>query len=95
MGDNEPSGEPGEPGWYRIMSSPGRPVRYWDGERWHADEDAQDDDDGLPPPSREVFRHERRTVVERLIDETGARPGEGIPFHELYLRRKNSKKYDW
>ncbi len=83
--------EPETPGWYRVMSLPSRPLRYWDGEEWF---DLEEPDESLPSSS-EVFRHERNTAAERAIGRTGARAGEGIPFHELYLRRTSKKKHNW
>lgn len=62
-------------------------LRYWDGERWL-------DEPEWVPPSRDVVETERAARLEEAVRRTGARPGEGIPFHELYLRR-SSKKGNW
>lgn len=77
------------PGWYSVdVADESGPVRYWDGSDWQ-ERPAQ------VPPSRDVIETERRTKLEEAVRRTGARPGEGIPFHELYLRRRNTKKGNW
>lgn len=74
------------PGWYPIDDDdPARPVRYWDGTDWR-------ERPAKVPPSRDVIETERRVRLEEMVRSTGAREGEGIPFHELYLRRRNTKK---
>jgi len=76
------------PGWYPLPGSTADEVRYWDGEQWC-------DEPTHIPPSRDVVLTERLIRREEAIRRTGARPGEGIPFHELYMRRKATKKGNW
>ncbi len=77
------------PGWYPVdEADPLGPVHFWDGQEWR-------ERPAKVPPSRDVVNATRRARLEEAIRRTGAQPGEGIPFHELYLRRRNTKKFNW
>ncbi len=74
------------PGWYLVdENDPTGPLRYWDGDDWR-------ERPAHVPPSRDVIETGRRKRLEEMVRSTGARDGEGIPFHELYLRRRSKKK---
>lgn len=78
---------PEDAGWHPAPDEPPGFIRYWDGTRWIGD----------PVPLRqssEVFQYARAHADEEAFKRSGAREGEGVPFHELYLRRK-SKKHNW
>lgn len=77
------------PGWYPDDGDEASgSVRYWDGTAWR-------EHPAVVPPSRDVVEAGRRTHLDEKIRRTGARLGEGIPFHELYLRRRSTKKANW
>lgn len=77
------------PGWYPVdPNEASGAVRYWDGNGWQ-------ERPAVVPPSTDVVEAGRRTHLDEKIRATGARLGEGIPFHELYMRRRSTKKADW
>lgn len=81
-------GEQATPGWYPAPGNLSQDdLRYWDGAQWLAEP-------RHVPPSREVVLASRAAIREEAIRRAGAQPGEGIPFHELYMRRK-AKKGNW
>lgn len=93
------------PGWYSADGDPANTMRYWDGSLWLGEPQVVQSQP-TPPTAASASQFAARQVqtaeqLERMarqqairneqVRRTGTRLGEGIPFHELYMRTRSRK----
>ena len=93
------------PGWYWAEGDPTNTMRYWDGAVWLGDPQVIQQVAAQPArpagggyvarqvqTADQLERSARRQAIrDEQIRRTGARLGEGIPFHEMYMRTRSRK----
>lgn len=88
------------PGWYWAEGDPTNTKRFWDGTLWLGDPQAVQParHAGGGYGARQVQSAEqlerpaqRQAIRDEQVRRTGVRLGEGIPFHEMYMRTRSRK----